>query len=176
MEWKDSWDSLPSVIFNASVLAAAIASIFNFIVASVNNRRLKKIEESKKLTSIQQYRYTNLYELIKHWHEYDSKFEEDTVGKMAANRLMNMGLDNIGRYEIAKPLIHPQYTPALDDMVETINSSLKKLIAQETSDGKRLEKFDIAFDEYTQISMEFEKALKHAINKQLKEFLLLDET
>jgi hypothetical protein len=73
MDWQKAWEALPVTIISASVIAAALAAIFNVIIALINNQRLKSIEKDKKMTDIQKYRYTNLYELIKTWHNYDAK-------------------------------------------------------------------------------------------------------
>ncbi|MCL2500394.1 MAG: hypothetical protein FWE90_08665 [Defluviitaleaceae bacterium] len=175
MDWQSAWEGLPTVIISTAVIAAAIAAIFNLIINLINNNRLKSIEKSKKMTEIQKYRYTNLYELVKGWNEHSTKVNGDTPGQIAANRLINMPLDNIGRYDIARPLLNPIYVDDFDKMVANVNSLLHKLIDLETVNGKHLDGFDEARKEYFDYGSKFGDALKKTIYDQLKELLLHDE-
>ena len=69
-----------------------------------------------------------MYELIINWHKYDSEIKGETVSKMASCRLINLFLDDLGRYEIAKPLLDECYTEKLESLKIKCENLLKDLI------------------------------------------------
>lgn len=175
MDWKTAWETIPTIVISTSVITAALAAIVNVIIALMNNRKLKIIENTKKMTEIQKYRYTNLFELIKGWHSYDSIYSGETSEQIIANRLLNAPLDDIGRFNIARPLLNPRYINELDEIANEVNLLMAELLKYETFDGKHFDGFDEAHQNYMKCGTRFEKALKIAVNEQLKELLLQDE-
>ena len=100
---------LSTVVFTATVFAALITSIANIVISLFNNHMLKSIESKKRLHDSDKYRYNRLYELVLKWHEYDSEYDGKTDGEIASNRLLHLFLDDIGRYDLAKPLLDSYY-------------------------------------------------------------------
>jgi len=167
-----NWDTiLNSVIITAGVFAALITAIANIVISIINNGRLKGIEKKKELNEIDKYRYSRLYELILNWHKYDSQYTGNTPSEIASSRLVNLFLDNSGRYEIAKPLLDAKYIDELDDIFEKGNHLLKKLLDAENPDGSHTKEFNAIKNEYFDVGGEFSDKLKAAINEQLKTLL-----
>lgn len=155
-----------TVVLTATVFAALITSIANIIISLVNNHRLKKMEKQKKINEIDKYRYSRLYELILNWHKYDSDLQGETEGEIAFYRLFNLFLDDLGRYDIAKPLLDKCYTEKLEVKKLEGEKCLHNLVEKEASDGTHSEEFPTI-----KIGREFDKMLKTAINSQLEELL-----
>ena len=113
---------LSNTIIAPAVIAAVLAQIVTIVLTVINNRRLSKIEKSKKSNEIAVYRYTNLYELLKNWDSYTTKSNKENVSKdigtsivdMTTIGVMNSFFDCQNRYEIAKPLLNEVYTIPLD--------------------------------------------------------------
>jgi len=169
------WENISPVLISVGVISAALAAIANVVVSVMNNRRLKAIEKDKRMTEIQKYRYTNLYNIVKNWEAYSTKFEGETAGEIALHRLVNMPLDNISRYDIIKPLLNPIYILVLDEVADEIHHLLGKLVELETEDGEHLEDFNDVRHKYNNAGEKFRKMLRNAIYEQLKELLLQDE-
>ena len=108
-------DFLYTVILTTTVFAALITSIANIIISLINSYRLKHIEEQKKLNEIDKYRYSRLHEILINWHKYDSEIKGETDSEIAFYRLLNQFMDDLGRYEIAKPLLDAGYTEELEN-------------------------------------------------------------
>ena len=108
-------DFLYTVILTTTVFAALITSIANIIISLINSYRLKHIEEQKKLNEIDKYRYSRLHEILINWHKYDSEIKGETDSEIAFYRLLNQFMDDLGRYEIAKPIIDAGYTEELEN-------------------------------------------------------------
>ena len=128
-----------TVILTAAVFAALVTSIANIIISLMNNWRLKKIEKQKQMNEIDKYRYSRLYELILNWHKYDSAQRGDTAEEIAFYRLLNLFMDDSGRYEIAKPLldktdIEPLVIEAVKELVSDkyFAKEIKKRIGVQT--------------------------------------------
>ena len=160
-------DIINSAVLTAAVFAAIVTSVTNLIISIANGHRLKKIEKQKQQNEIDKYRYTRLYELIFNWHKFDSEFSGESASEIATNRLVNSFLDNIGRYEIAKPLLDDLYKKDLDIKLQRGQEELTKLI-----DASKSTDYSAVFSDYVKISSEFSDALKGAINKQLEILLL----
>lgn len=173
MNWEAAWDGLPTTIISASVIAAAISGIINSIITLMNNKRLKSIEHEKKMTDIQKYRYTNLYDLVKHWNDYLTKVDVDaTLDQITSIRFLNSPLENINRYSIARPLLHPKYFSELDELVSETDRQFRNYM---DSKGKKHDERDAATRAYGAHASNFEEKLKNAINEQLSELLEQDE-
>ena len=173
--WKTAWESIPTVVINATLIAAVFGAITNFIIALINNHRLRAIEKEKKMSEIQKYRYTNLFELVKQWNQYETENKGETAGQIAINRLINIPMDSIERYNIAKPLINPKHIDKLDEQAKKIHELLGKVVVLETEDGKKLDGFHEMLKLYSDYGFAFSDKLKKIIYDQLKELLLQDE-
>ena len=103
-----------SVIISSAVLAALVTSITNIIVSVLNNLKLKTIENQRKISEIDKYRYTRLYEILTHWYQQDFKIEkvctEENGGCCFTNKNLNYG----DLYNIIRPLLDKQYIIELD--------------------------------------------------------------
>lgn len=128
-----------TVILTAAVFAALVTSIANIIISLMNNWRLKKIEKQKQMNEIDKYRYSRLYELILNWHKYDSAQRGDTAEEIAFYRLLNLFMDDSGRYEIAKPLLDKCYIEELEVKKTEGEKLLNDLVGAELPDGTHSE-------------------------------------
>ncbi len=162
---------LTSVVFTAAVFAALVTSIANIIISLINGQRLKNIEMQKQLNEIDKYRYSRLYELVLNWHQYDSDTKEETASEIAFYKLLNLFLDDSGRYDIAKPLLDESYVENLEIQKVKCEEMLNVLIEEETQDGTHTKQFPIIRQEYFSLGEQFSKMLKEAINSQLEELL-----
>lgn len=160
-----------TVILTAVVFAALVTSIANIIISLMNNWRLKKIEKQKQMNEIDKYRYSRLYELILNWHKYDSAQRGDTAEEIAFYRLLNLFMDDSGRYEIAKPLLDKCYIEELEVKKTEGEKLLNDLVGTELPDGTHSEEFPAIKKRYFDIAKEFSKMLKTVINCQLEELL-----
>ncbi len=164
-----------TALLTATVFAALISSIANIIISIMNNHRLKRIEKEKQLNDIDKYRYSRLYELLLNWHTYDSEYSGDTAGEIAFNRMLNLFLDDSGRYSIARALLDKKYTIILDAKKDECNHLLSLLVESETVDGKHTEQFLSRRDDYFTAGSAFDDLLKDAINTQLETLLLMHQ-
>ncbi|MCM1315899.1 MAG: hypothetical protein NC205_00780 [Prevotella sp.] len=171
METNSFFDA---VILTAGVFAALVTSIANIIIALTNNNRLKKIESQKHINEIDKYRYSRLYELILNWHQYDSIPKGENAGEIAFYRLLNLFLDDSGRYEIIKPLLDKVYVDKLEIKKKECEKLLNALIEAEAPDGTHSEDFFIIKENYFNNGKEFSKILKETINCQLE--ILLEKS
>jgi len=128
-----------TVILTAAVFAALVTSIANIIISLMNNWRLKKIEKQKQMNEIDKHRYSRLYELILNWHKYDSAQRGDTAEEIAFYRLLNLFMDDSGRYEIAKPLLDKCYIEELEVKKTEGEKLLNDLVGAELPDGTHSE-------------------------------------
>lgn len=160
-----------TVILTAAVFAALITSIANVIISLINNHRLKKIEDQKKINEIDKYRYSRLYELIINWHKYDSEVKGETASEIAFYKLINLFMDDSGRYEIAKPLFDKYYIENLENKKIECEELLRSLIEAEVPDGTHTKDFQIIKEKYFASGKEFSELLKNAINSQLESLL-----
>lgn len=160
-----------TVILTAAVFAALISSIANIVISLINNHRLKSIEKEKRLNDIDKYRYSRLYDLVVRWHEYDSEYTGQTASEIAHNRLVNMFLDDTGRYDLAKPLLDKSYIEDLEKKKEDGNKLLEQLVSALTSNNSRSEDISNIKERYFDAGKEFSASLKSAINDQLATLL-----
>lgn len=167
----DSNTFFTTVILSATVFAALVTSIGNIIISLMNNHRLKKIEKQKQMNEIDKYRYNRLYELVLNWHKYDSVQRGNTVEEIVFYRLLNLFMDDSGRYEIAKPLLDKFYIEKLEVKKAEGEKLLNDLVEVETADGTHSEEFSAIKQKYFDIAQEFSKMLKTVINCQLEELL-----
>lgn len=162
---------LSTVIFTATVFAALITSMANIIVSLMNNQRLKKLEKQKQMNEIHKYRYSRLYELILNWHNYDSVSRGETAEEIVFYKLINLFMDDLGRYEIIKPLLDEYYKKELEVKKIEGEKVLHDLIGAETPDGTHSKEFPIIKQRYFEIAKEFDEMMKRVINCQLEELL-----
>ena len=162
---------LYTVILTTTVFAALITSIANIIISLINSYRLKHIEEQKKLNEIDKYRYSRLHEILINWHKYDSEIKGETDSEIAFYRLLNQFMDDLGRYEIAKPLLDAGYTEELENKKIECENLLNNLVEAEAPDGTHTKDFPIIREKYFASGQEFSKLLKNAINSQLESLL-----
>lgn len=160
-----------TVILTAAVFAALITSIANIIISLVNNHRLKKIENKKQMNEIDKYRYSRLYELILNWHKYDSEVKGETAAEIAFYKLLNLFMDDLGRYEMAKPLLDGCYIEKLENKKIECEKLLDDLVKAEALDGTHSEDFPIIKERYFKSGADFSKMLKQVINTQLEVLL-----
>lgn len=158
---------LNTVVLTAAVFAALISSIANIIISLVNNHRLKKIEKQKQMNEIDKYRYSRLYELLLNWHNYDSATKGETASEIAFYKLLNLFMDDSGRYEIAKPLLDKCYIEPLETKRAECDQLLRALIEAEAPDGTHTKEFPIIRDQYFNAGESFSRLLKSTINSQL---------
>lgn len=160
-----------TVILTATVFAALITSVANIIISLMNNHRLKRLEKQKQVNEIDKYRYSRLYELILNWHKYDSAHKGETAEEIAFYRLLNLFMDDSGRYEIAKPLLDKFYIGELEAKKSEGEKLLCDLIEAEAPDGTHSAEFPTIKQKYFDIATEFSKMLKNTINCQLEKLL-----
>lgn len=166
--------TISAELLTATVFASIISSIISIIIAIINNIHVKRIERSKYHDEINKYRYSRLYELILNWHSYGTPIESKgkTPGQIASDRLLNLFLDNRGRYIIARPLLDKQYLQKLDDLELECNELLIQLIHNEDASGHHTPEFSVIMDSYHKSSGVFDTLLRNTINEQLEELLL----
>lgn len=164
-------NTVKPALLTATVFAAIISSIVNIIISILNNRRLKQIELKKYMSEIDKYRYTMLYDLILHWHDHESPYSGETASEIASLRLINLFLDTKGRYDLAKPLLDPEYLLKLDALETKGDSALLALIEAEMPDGTHTPDFPQHRETYNSISIEFDTVLKQTIYDQLSRLL-----
>ncbi len=158
---------LNTVLLTTAVFAAFITSLANVVISLINNHKLKKLEDKKQMNEIDKYRYSMLYELVINWHKYDSKIEGTTVSEIAFYKLINLFMDDSGRYEIAKPLLDECYIRELENKKVYCEKLLEKLVENELLDGTHTSDFSFIKEQYIANGQEFSKMLKNAINSQL---------
>ena len=164
-------DFLYTVILTTTVFAALITSIANIIISLINSYRLKHIEEQKKLNEIDKYRYSRLHEILINWHKYDSEIKGETDSEIAFYRLLNQFMDDLGRYEIAKPLLDAGYTEELENKKIECENLLNNLVEAEAPDGTHTKDFPIIREKYFASGQEFSKLLKNCLhNMTLAEY------
>lgn len=135
-------------LLSAGVIASLVAGIFSLVIA-----------------------FSRLYELILNWHKYDSAQRGDTAEEIAFYRLLNLFMDDSGRYEIAKPLLDKCYIEELEVKKTEGEKLLNDLVGAELPDGTHSEEFPAIKQRYFDIAKEFSKMLKTVINCQLEELL-----
>lgn len=160
-----------SVVLTAGVFAAIITSVVNIIIALMNNSKLNKIEQKKKMNEIDRYRYTHLYELLLSWQNYSSEISGNTPSEMANCRLMNSFLDDVRRFDIARPLLDKKYVEMLQIKSDKGYSILNRLIDLETNEGIHLEGFSEVKKQFISFSIEFTGMLKKSIYSQIEELI-----
>ena len=156
-----------TVILTAVVFAALITSLANIVISVINNNRLKKIEKQKQVSEIDKYRYSKLYELIVNWHKYDSATMGDTASEITNYKLLNLFMDDLGRYEIAKPLLDKNFIKKIEKAKLKCEELLNDLVDAETPDGIHSEEFPSIRQSYYDNAIEFSEILKEVINSQL---------
>ena len=125
----------------------------------------------EQMNEIHKYRYSRIYELILNWHKYDSASKGDTAGEIAFNKLLNLFMDDLGRYKILKPLLDECYKRELDVKKIEGEKLLNDLIGAETPDGTHSKEFPTIKQRYFNVAIEFDEMLKSIINIQLEELL-----
>lgn len=168
-------DFFSNVILTATVFAALTTSVANVIISLINNHRLKIIEAKKRTNEIDKYRYGRLYELVLNWHRYDSPVKGKTASKIAFYKLLNLFLDDSGRYEIAKPFLDKCYIENLENKKTECTKLLDELVDAEAPDGTHTKDFQIIKEKYFANGMQFSEMLKNAINSQLESLLERNE-
>jgi hypothetical protein len=163
---------MSNIIISVGVVAAVIGAIANVIVALMNNRRLKRIEKDKKMSEIQRYRYTQLYEIIKHWYDYGTDVKGESTEKIASARLINTPLDHKGRWDISKPLLNPKFTNGIDETTHEVDELLLQFV--KSLDENKEDK-DKARKDFSNCGEKLGRMLRNAINSQLQELLLIDD-
>lgn len=161
---------ISQVILTAIVFAAFVTSIANMIISLMNNHRLKKLEKQKVMNAIDKYRYSRLYELVLNWHNYDSPHKGENAGEIACNRLINLFLDDVGRYELAKPLLDECYKKEIEEIISKGEEVLHDLIEKEEA-GNRTKEFLDVQQKYFDAGKDLDHKLKEAINVQLDKLL-----
>lgn len=129
------------------------------------------MEERKQIDEIDKYRYSRLYELVINWHKYDSKVEGTTAEEITFYRLLNLFMDDSGRYEIAKPLLDKDYIEHLESKKGECKKLLEDLVEAELPSGTHTEDFQSIKEKYFKGAEEFSELLKSAINSQLESLL-----
>lgn len=165
-----------TVILTTAVFAALITSIANIIISLINNHRLKSIEKQKQMNEIDKYRYSRLYELVLNWHNYDSDQRGETASEIAFYRLLNLFMDDSGRYEIAKPLLDKCFIEELEAKKVECEELLHALVEAEAPDGTHSKEFPTIKQQYFESGSEFSKMLKETINSQLELLLRKSNT
>lgn len=100
------------------------------------------------------------------WHKYETNTTGKTSEEIAANRLVNVFLDDSRRYEIAKPLLDDIYKEELNVKLKQGQQVLNKLINDTNTQDHHGN-----YSDYIAISVDFSKSLKAAINNQLENLL-----
>ncbi len=130
-------------------------------------KRLRK----KKLLAINEgasFRQTKLHELLANWHKYDSPITGENPGEIAFGRLVNLFLDDSGRYEIAKPLLDEKYVTQLDAKRAECEQLLSEWVCADNADDAYVRKCS---DSYFSAGKAFSDLLKTSINHQLNDLL-----
>lgn len=120
------------------------------------------------MSELNKYRYSRLYETLLNWYKCDSEKIDETTGEMEARRLLNRFLDDIGKYDMIRPLIDKKFLTELDKRRDEGQSILKELVTVEKSDGTHSENFSNIKGSYFENSIEFSRLLKNSINGQLE--------
>ncbi len=157
-----------NMLLSSAVFAASITAITNLIVSLIGNRRVKLLEKKKSMDAIDAYRYKQLYEVLLIWHEYDSKQQGSNPNEIASNRLINGFLDDIGRYDIIRPLLDKRFITELDRQKESGLELLNNLIDIENVGGIKTKEHTDVLHKYFDSSEKFSKALKASLNEQME--------
>ena len=161
-------DFLYTVILTSTVFAALITSIANIIISLINSYRLKNIEEQKIINEKNKYRYRELHELLTNWNKYDSEIKGETSDEIIFYKGLNLFMDDLGRYKIAKPLFDSCYIEELESKRVECENLLNDLVEAEVPDGTHTNDFPIIKEKYFVGGIEFSELLKNAINSQLE--------
>ncbi len=112
--WENMWDMLPSVLLNTAVIAAALAAIANVIIALMNNRRLRSIDNDKRRSGLIQYRYAQLFSILEAV-ESEQGFENhvNNIEKTFLAAIQKRQ-HYVELYHLARPLIESKMRNSLD--------------------------------------------------------------
>jgi hypothetical protein len=172
-----NWEIVSTTLISTAVFAAAIAAIANVVIAIMSNNRLRVIERKHKMTEIEKYRYTHLYDIILNWHNYSTNIESEdkSADTIATINLFNGILDNKERYNLVKPLISSKYADKKQEIESIIdrgdNIILQYVLATNEENEKTNDIFKGIIKELADCSEELEKELREMINQQLEELI-----
>lgn len=159
-----------SVIISSAVLAALVTSITNIIVSILNNRKLKIIEKQRKVSEIDKYRYTCLYEILTHWYKHDFEFEKEYEKEKSDDCFENKLLDYSDLYNIIKPLLDRQYVIELD---KSKNQWEKIKRERDRAKNDILKSVPLHIEvTYFTLNAKFKRKLEETINLQLEALLI----
>lgn len=170
--WFDMEEIVNGALLTGAVFAALVTSAVNIIVALITNRKVSNLERKKQEFEITKYRFERLYDLVSRWYEFDMKYEGDTPEEIASSRLVNMFLDDTGRYRVARPFLDKESVALLDRVMSEGHRLLGDLISGERPDGSRSEDYVCARDLYFDNGQKFSDLLKGSIDDQLDGLLL----
>lgn len=91
--------------------------------------------------------------MLLNWHNYDSEFKGESPEKTAVNRLANEFLDNVGRYDIIRPLLDEQYTIILDEIKKEGNKLANELVRMELNKDDESKETNI--DSFQELKMKY---------------------
>lgn len=166
---------LSTVFLTAAVFAALVSSVANIIISLINNHRLKKIEKRKQMDEISKYRYTHLYELLQNWKSFETKTEAETVGKIISHKRLYLFLDDVKRYDLARPLLDEVYIKPLELQKAECIKLVEKLAMAEAPDSEYFKEFSVIEKHYYTDSKTFSEMLKDAIYSQLQTLLVQND-
>lgn len=168
-------------ILTSTVIASLLTSIVNIFLACVNNHKLKKIENEKHKNELTSYRYTQLFNILLKWHEYDSPYDTDgkSISKIANDRILNGFLDDCQRLKLIIPLIDSKYINRLEIIEKQGQELLKQLIDLENQmdnfpSDKIIEEHKNIFDNFKENAVNLSNEINIVIQQQLQ--ILLEKS
>lgn len=170
-----------TIILSSAVFAALVSSLTNLVISLISNRRLRIIENQKKRSEIDKYRYIQLYEMLLNWDQYttikmpkniqDGNNESEYMEFIRNTReyILNVFIDDKNRYDIINPLLSEKYKKELDILKEEGEDLLCSI-----KDCENQDEYFVLEQKYARITERFSGKLKNVINQQLQELLIID--
>jgi len=145
-----------------TLIVATIGLFGNLVVALLSNHRLKSIDQSKRMSELETYRYTKLYDLMESRDELLDKLSGDGFSREIERSQIISKL-----YHKAKPLVQQKHWGDIDLLFSEI-ASIKITLIQNTNDiNCSPEMINALFE----ITGKIEERFILAVQSQLQELL-----
>lgn len=175
--------NLFQILITSVVCASTVTALANIIVSLQNNRRLLAIENEKKTSTLTQYRYTHLYEVLQDWINESKKLEapqnRDTMlsEKEIADHLNNSLRLLEQKYSVAKPLVEKGLWGNIEYLIKQAIEDRESTYVWLVSDKEptyRIVDYPEALSCYRDSYYKVKEQFESVIQKQLQLLLSVD--
>ncbi len=170
--------STTTIFLTSAVMASLVTSLANITIAIFNNYRLKSIEKKKRVNELTTYRYTQLFDMLLKWKEYDATFEtkDRSPSQIATDRILNSFFDSHRRFEIISPLIDEYYKKDIVYLYQQGDNLISELTAIErelkrNSSPKLKERYGKLVEEFINVSVKYTTEIEKVTHLQLEQLL-----